>query len=69
MSALGTFNGNAKNDGNRTVNVGTTRIMFKLLGLSSDRKSLVFNITNNIIMKVVHSMVMFVRLLMSIPVP
>jgi len=69
MSAVGTFNGNANNEGSRTVNVGIIRTMFKLLGLSSDCKSLVFNIANSIIVKVVHSMVMFVRLLMSIPVP
>jgi len=57
MSAAGTFNGNANNDGSRTVDVGTTRIMLKLLSLSSECRSLVFNIVNSTIVKVVHSTV------------
>lgn len=69
MSAVGTFNGNARNAGNRTVNVGTTRIIFKLLGLNSNCKSLVFNITDSIAMKVIHSIAMFTGLLISIPIP
>jgi predicted transcriptional regulator len=40
MSAVGTFNGNANNEGSRTVNVGIIRTMFKLLGLSSDCKAM-----------------------------
>lgn len=69
ISVVGTFNGNARNVGKRTVMVGMARIMFKWLGLRSNCKSLVLNIWVNIAKKVVHSMVMLVRLSMSMVVP
>lgn len=69
ISAAGTLKGNARNDGKRTVNVGITKIIFELLGLSSNCKSLAFNIPMSIAINIVHSAMMFARLSISIPVP
>jgi len=65
----GTLSGNAENVGVSTVNNGTSRIKFELLGLSKLAISLLLYIITIEKPKAIHSIVMFVGLVMLKPVP
>lgn len=66
---MGTFNGKLRNVGSSNVNVGMVRIRFELCGWNNVVVSLVFSMMIIDMRNIMHSMAMFVWLLMFMLVP
>jgi len=66
---VGTYDGKLMNVGSSTVNVGMDRIRFDLCGWRSLAASLVFTIMASDARNIRSSIVTFVWLMMSMPIP